>query len=154
MAHSCQSYPGTMVINYKIKKSVVTIHLWLPICCTQRILFYFSFFFYFFLLLLPIAILIGPSPTFLQHWAHPQNRSIEVLPITHLCSLFICLYAGSTLAKAYGIKVWCFGNILRKLFENLRNPLRTQWEPQKNNTSQWPYVLQVYEFPFVPHLGT
>jgi hypothetical protein len=99
----------------------------LPICCTQRIFIYFSFFLYFFLLL-PIAILIGPSPTFLQHWAHPQNRTIEVLPSAHLCSLFIFIYIYICKFN-FGQSIWDKSVVL---WEHLEKTLWELEEPFEN----------------------
>jgi len=94
--------------------------------------FYLFFFLYFFLLLLPIAILIGPSPTFLQHWAHPRNRSIEVLPSAHLCNLFIFLYIYIYICKFnFGQSIWDKSVVL---WEHLEKTLWELEEPFENTT--------------------
>jgi len=158
LAHSCQSYPGTMVVNYKTQiecgyNSCVATYLLHP---KNFYLFFFlslnSFFFFFFLepfwlTHLQLFCNIGHTPK-IEAWRcfHPP---------TFATNLYLYVYIWKF---NFGQSIWDKSVVLwehlEKLFENLRNPLRTQWEPPKNNTSQWPYVLQAYEFPFVPHLET
>ncbi len=80
-----------------------------------------------------------------KHWALPQNRSTKVIPFdaslskikAHRCFhqtpplQYIYLYESSTLAKAYGLKVWCYWEHLGNTLELDGNTLGIARKPKK-----------------------
>jgi hypothetical protein len=69
-----------------------------------------------------------------KHWALPQNRSTRCFPLAYLYSSYV--YEGSTLAKAYRIKVQSYWEHLgEQKLRTLANP----WELDGNLMGTTPH---------------